>query len=153
MRVIALHGGARVKLESVLAAKGPGVITTRAATPIAEAIALLSRHNIGALVVVDAAGRLSGILSERDVIRHMAASGRPGEATVGDWMTQPVTVATPADDVDSVLRTMTVRRFRHAPVVDGSRLVGIVSIGDLVKAERDDYMGAIETLETQLMDA
>ncbi len=142
-----------MKLESVLAAKGPGVITTGAATSIGEAIALLSRHNIGALVVVDAAGGPAGILSERDIIRHMAASARPGEAVVGDWMTQPVTVATPADDVDSVLRTMTARRFRHVPVVDGSRLVGIVTIGDLVKAERNEYMGAIETLETQLMDA
>lgn len=142
-----------MKLETVLAAKGPGVVTTRAETPIAEAIALLSSHNIGALVVVDAAGGPSGILSERDIIRHLAASGRPSEATVGDWMTQPVTVATPADDVDSVLRTMTARRFRHVPVVDGARLVGIVTIGDLVKAERDEYLGAIETLETQLMDA
>lgn len=142
-----------MKLETVLSAKGPGVVTTTAATSIAEAIALLSRHNIGAVVVVDAAGAPAGILSERDIIRHLAAGEEIDAAAVGDWMTTPVTVATPADDVDSVLRTMTARRFRHVPVVDGARLIGIVTIGDLVKAERDEYMGAIETLETQLMDA
>ncbi len=142
-----------MKLESVLSAKGPGVVTTTAATSMPDAIALLSRHNIGAVVVLDAAGAPAGILSERDIIRHLAAGEDIHGATVGEWMTAPVTVATPADDVDSVLRTMTARRFRHVPVVDGARLVGIVTIGDLVKAERNEYMGAIETLETQLMDA
>ncbi len=153
MQAHEIQGGARVKLETVLSAKGPGVVTTTAATSMAEAIALLSRHNIGAVVVVDAAGAPAGILSERDIIRHLAAGEEIDAAAVGDWMTTPVTVATPADDVDSVLRTMTARRFRHVPVVDGARLIGIVTIGDLVKAERDEYMGAIETLETQLMDA
>ena len=68
-------------------------------------------------------------------------------------MTTPVTVATPADDVDAVLQTMTARRFRHVPVVERGRLLGIVTIGDLVKAERDDFQGAIESLESQLLDA
>ena len=142
-----------MKLESVLAAKGPQVVTTGAGTSITDAIALLANQNIGAVVVVDPAGRPSGILSERDVIRHLAASDGPGGATVGDWMSTPVTVATPSDDVDAVLQTMTAHRFRHVPVVDGSRLIGIVSIGDLVKAQLNDFRGAIETLENQLMDA
>lgn len=142
-----------MKLESVLAAKGPQVITTRAGTSITDAIALLATQNIGAVVVVDAAGTPAGILSERDVIRRMAASQQPGGATVGDWMSTPVIVATPADDVEAVLQTMTAHRFRHVPVVDGTRLIGIVSIGDLVKAQLNDFRGAIETLENQLMDA
>lgn len=142
-----------MKLESVLAAKGPQVVTTGAGTSITDAIALLATQNIGAVVVVDPAGHPSGILSERDVIRHLAASEGPVGATVGDWMSTPVTVATPADDVDAVLQTMTAHRFRHVPVVDGTRLIGIVSIGDLVKAQLNDFRGAIETLENQLMDA
>lgn len=142
-----------MKLESILAAKGPQVITTRAETSINDAITLLARHNIGAVVVVDPAGAPSGILSERDIIRHLAATDTPGGATVGDWMTTPVTVATPADDVDAVLQTMTARRFRHVPVVERGRLLGIVTIGDLVKAERDDFQGAIQSLESQLLDA
>jgi CBS domain-containing protein len=142
-----------VKLESVLAAKGPQVITTRAETSIHDAIALLALHNIGAVVVIDPSERPSGILSERDIIRHLADSHVVTDAIVGDWMTTPVTVATPADDVDAVLQTMTARRFRHVPVVEGGRLIGIVSIGDLVMAERNDYRGAIETLESQLLDA
>jgi CBS domain-containing protein len=142
-----------VKLESILAAKGPQVITTGAGTSISDAIALLAHHNIGAVIVVDPAGAPSGILSERDIIRHLAASDAPAGATVGDWMTSPVTVATPADDVDAVLQTMTARRFRHVPVVERGRLLGMVTIGDLVKAERDDFQGAIESLESQLLDA
>lgn len=142
-----------VKLESVLAAKGPQVFTTLARASIAEAIATLARNSIGALIVVDEAGVPCGILSERDIIRHIAAADAPTEATVGGWMVSPVAVASPADDVESVLRTMTSRRFRHMPVVEGGRLMGMVTIGDLVKAQLNEYRGAVETLETQLMDA
>lgn len=142
-----------MKLESILAAKGPQVITTRAETSIHDAIGLLARHNIGALVVIDSGNRPTGILSERDIIRHVAESDAIEGAVVGDWMTSPVTVAAPSDAIDAVLRTMTAGRFRHVPIVEGGRLIGIVSIGDLVKAERNDYRGVIETLESQLLDA
>jgi CBS domain-containing protein len=142
-----------VKLESILAAKGRQVITTGAETSIRDAIGLLARHNIGALVVIDSGNTPTGILSERDIIRHVAASDPIEGAVVGDWMTAPVTVAAPGDAIDAVLRNMTAGRFRHVPVVEGGRLIGIVSIGDLVKAERNDYRGVVETLESQLLDA
>ncbi len=142
-----------MKLESVLAAKGPQVFTTVAQSPIPTAIDILARNNIGAVIVVDHAGTPCGILSERDIIRHIAADDKPAGATVGDWMASPVTVASPGDDVESVLHTMTARRFRHMPVVEGGRLVGMVTIGDLVKAQLNEYRGAVEALETQLMDA
>ncbi|MBE7517628.1 MAG: CBS domain-containing protein [Thermoflexaceae bacterium] len=142
-----------MKLESVLAAKGPQVFTTPASASIGTAIAALARNNIGALIVVDEAGIPFGILSERDIIRHFAAADDPEKATVGDWMASPVMVASPADDAEAVLRTMTSRRFRHMPVVESGRLVGMVTIGDLVKAQLNEYRGAVETLETQLMDA
>jgi CBS domain-containing protein len=72
---------------------------------------------------------------------------------VADLMTSPVTSGTSNDDVDSVLRTMTTKRFRHLPVVDENELVGMVTIGDLVKAELTEFRGAVATLETRLMNS
>ena len=142
-----------MKLQSVLAAKGPQVFTIDEEASIPDAIGVLARNNIGALIVVEPSGGPCGILSERDIIRHIAADADPDEATVGDWMTSPVTVASPADDLESVLHTMTSRRFRHIPVVEGGQLVGMLTIGDMVKAQLNEYRGAVATLETQLMDA
>jgi len=70
---------------------------------------------------------------------------------VGDVMTKNVIVGVPQDDLINVAHTMTERRFRHLPIVDGKRLIGIVSIGDVLKAQRDAYRGQIDTLETQVM--
>ena len=78
------------------------------------------------------------------------AEAAPTERTVADIMTRDVVVATPTDDLSSVGHTMTERRIRHLPVMDGGRLVGIVSIGDIVKAQRDRYQGEVDTLQVQL---
>jgi CBS domain-containing protein len=83
----------------------------------------------------------------------MAAATEVRSAKVGDLMTSPIVTGRPDDDADSVLRTMTAERFRHLPVVDGGQLVGMVTIGDLVKAELTEFRGAVETLETQLMES
>jgi len=141
-----------VKLSAVLAAKGTKVFTIVPSASIQEAIQELAAANIGALIVVDGRGAPIGILSERDVIRRMAAATEVRSAKVGDLMTSPITTGHPDDDADSVLRTMTARRFRHLPVVDDGQLVGMVTIGDLVKAELTEFRGAVETLETQLME-
>ena len=141
-----------MKLAAVLAAKGPRVFTIGPEATIDEAIGTLALNNIGALIVVDSIGTPSGILSERDVIRRLSTSGAVLDLQVADLMTSPVISGTSNDDLDAVLRTMTERRFRHLPVVDDGELVGMVTIGDLVKAQLTEFRGAVATLETRLMD-
>jgi CBS domain-containing protein len=103
------------------------------------------------LIVLGDDDQVVGIISERDIIHRVAASQDAFAHTVGEVMTKEVVIGVPEDDVMSVAHTMTERRFRHLPILDGSRLIGIVSIGDLLKAQRDQYLGEIDTLETQIM--
>ena len=140
-----------MKLEPVLAAKSSRVFTTTAATSIRDAVRILAENNIGALIVIDGSGLPVGILSERDIIQALARGDAALDATVGDLMTSPVTVAAPVEDAQSVLRTMTSHHFRHVPVVEDGRLVGMVTIADLVKAQLNDALGAIDRLETRLL--
>ena len=140
-----------MNIASVLARKGPKVVTVRPEQTVRQALRLLSDHNIGALVVVDAQSRPVGILSERDIVREGARNERVFDETVAALMTRDVIVGTPADDLAAVGVTMTERRIRHLPVVDGGRLVGMVSIGDVVKAQRDQYQGEVDTLQFQLL--
>jgi CBS domain-containing protein len=139
-----------MNIASLLASKGPTVITIRPEQTIRDALRQLASHNIGALVVVDEAARPVGIISERDIVR---AAGRDESVfgdLVGKIMTREVIVGQPSDDLLVVGSTMTERRIRHLPVVEGGRLVGIVSIGDVVKAQRDKYQGEVDTLQAQL---
>jgi CBS domain-containing protein len=139
-----------MNIAAVLASKGVKVVTIRPAQTIREAVQLLAEHNIGALVVVEGSDRPSGILSERDIVRVLT-----GAETVLDWavsriMTREVIVGAPEDDILTVGHTMTERRIRHLPVMERGRLVGIVSIGDILKAQRDKYQGEVDTLQIQL---
>jgi CBS domain-containing protein len=140
-----------MNIGNILATKGSKVITIHPEQSLKEAIALLTQNRIGALVVVDAAGKPVGILSERDII-HAADhnSSTLFTQTVKDNMTTHVIHATPHDDLHAVSKTMTDKRFRHMPVMDGGKLVGIVSIGDVVKAQMNDYRGTIDNLQSQL---
>ena len=140
-----------MKISTILATKGMNVITARPEQSLRDAIAMLVRHNIGALVVVDEAGQLIGILSERDIIHEAARSEQIFSRTVGEVMTRDVITALPSDDVKSVEQTMTNRRIRHLPIIDHDKLAGIVSIGDVVKAQLDEYEGEIDTLQTQII--
>jgi CBS domain-containing protein len=140
-----------MNIASLLATKGGLVVTARAEQTIRDALGLLARHNIGALVVVDERHLPIGILSERDVVRAADRDAQIFSRSVGSLMTRDVIVATPQDDLMTVGTTMTERRIRHLPVVEGGRLVGIVSIGDVVKAERDRYRGEVDTLQIQLL--
>lgn len=142
-----------MKLSTVLAAKGSRVFTITPESPIREAVAVLAANNIGALIVVDSNGAPTGIISERDIIRRLSASRSVLDSTVGDLMSSPIVSGTSNDDLESVLRTMTTRRFRHLPVVDDGVLVGMVTIGDLVKAQLNEFRGAVATLETRLMES
>jgi CBS domain-containing protein len=139
-----------MNIASILAQKGGRVVTCRAEQSIRLALSALAEHNIGALVVVDEAGGAVGVLSERDVVREAARDERLFGRAVGEIMTRDVIFGVPEDDLRAVRRTMTERRIRHVPVVAEGRLVGIVSIGDVVKAELDQYLGEVDTLQTQI---
>jgi CBS domain-containing protein len=139
-----------MNIASILARKGPMAVTVRPDQSIRDALALLARHNIGALVAVDGEHPV-GILSERDIVREAAHNDKFFLRAVADLMTRDVITGQPHDDLLSVAHTMTERRIRHLPVVDKGRLVGMVSIGDIVKAQRDQYQGEVDTLQTQLL--
>lgn len=139
-----------MNIQSILAIKGTHVVTIRPQQSIREALTTLVTHNIGALVVVNNAGLPVGILSERDIILTAATNEAVFSQSVGALMTREAVTGVPEDDLEAVAHTMTEKRIRHIPVVEQERLVGIVSIGDIVKAQRDQYQGELYTLQTQL---
>jgi CBS domain-containing protein len=140
-----------MKIADILASKGSKVITIRPHQTIKNAIDMLENHNIGGLVVVDSGENIVGIITERDLIRFAASDHPDFTVSVGEVMTSSVIIGVPQDDINAVAFTMTEKRFRHLPVVEGGRLVGIVTIGDLVKAQRDRYEGEIHTLRIQII--
>lgn len=139
-----------MKISTILATKGDKVITARPDQTLHEASGLLVAHRIGALIVVNEGNQVVGILSERDLVREAASHGGHLTRTIGEVMTQPVLTGSPHDDVRSVLRTMTDHRFRHMPILDGGKLAGMISIGDVVKAQLDEYSGEIDSLQDSI---
>ncbi|MGQ4809369.1 Inosine-5'-monophosphate dehydrogenase [Candidatus Entotheonellaceae bacterium PAL068K] len=139
-----------MNIQSILAIKGTHVVTIHPQQSIREALTTLVTHNIGALVVVNNVGLPVGILSERDIILTAATNEAVFSQSVGSIMTREVVTGVPEDDLEAVAHTMTEKRIRHIPVVEQERLLGIVSIGDIVKAQRDQYQGELYTLQTQL---
>lgn len=126
-------------VSQVLAAKGDKVFTTAPTDSLESVATRLWTRRIGCLIVVDADHDVIGLVSERDVVRVVAEGGcddltRPAS----DFMTHEVVMAAPSETVDAILARMTDRRIRHMPVCEGRRLVGIVSIGDLVKTKIED---------------
>ena len=139
-----------MQISTILAKKGSTVFTIRPDQTVREAVTLLVNERIGAAVVIEATGRPVGILSERDILRELARNENVLNEPVSRVMTADVIIARPGDDTRAVSKTMTVKRFRHLPVMDHHELVGIVSIGDVVKAQLDEYEGEIETLQTRV---
>jgi len=126
-------------ISDVLTHKGSAVEQIRAEEKVAEAVRRLSEHRIGALVVEDRWMRVAGIFSERDLVNAMARDGAAALARkVSDLMSSPVITCAPTDTVDAALAKMTLARIRHLPVLDSGHLLGIVSIGDLVKQRLDE---------------
>ena len=122
-------------VASILAAKGRDVLTTTPTRSVADAVAVLARRRIGALVVVDEGDRIVGIVSERDIVRLIATRDFDAlEQPVSAIMTKSVMTCSEGETINSVMARMTRGRFRHLPVVGEGRLRGIVSIGDVVKA-------------------
>jgi CBS domain-containing protein len=135
-----------MRIADVLRNKGTDVETVGPDAAVPDLVARMAARNIGALPVLDG-GRLVGIVSERDVVRHLHAGGAGVLALrAADLMTADVTTCSPGDDVAELAAVMTAGRFRHLPVVVDGALTGIVSIGDLVKARID----ALEQERAQL---
>ncbi len=136
-----------MRVESILKIKGRDVETVRPDTSVVVTIHKLTTLGIGALVVSGDGERVDGVVSERDILRGLNKHGaRLLDLTVSDVMSRQVPVCTPEDSLQSVMAEMTRSRNRHLPVTDGDRLVGIISIGDVVKHRLDDMQ-----LETNVL--
>lgn len=135
-------------VETIINRKGREVVTISPAATLGQAAALLAQHNVGAVVVSRDGSAVDGILSERDIVRRFAADDGVGTASVpvSQTMTADVHVAQPTTTVDELMQVMTTHRIRHVPVVEGGGLVGIVSIGDVVKNRIDDLETQAESL-------
>ena len=121
-------------VATILLAKGQEVITIRPEQTLQEAAAILAGKRIGAIVVIDAAGDLKGILSERDIVRAVAESGAHClDDKVARHMTGKVVTTTRSSTILATMEQMTAGRFRHVPVMHDGKLEGLISIGDLVK--------------------
>ncbi len=133
----------------ILAAKGRDVVTTQPHRTLSEVAAMLSDRGIGAIVITGADGYVLGIISERDIVRAMARYGGAAlDHAVSRHMTAKVITTDERATLDSLMEVMTGGRFRHVPVVENSRLVGLVSIGDVVK----HHVADIETEQRALKD-
>jgi CBS domain-containing protein len=123
------------------------VATTTPDTSVFDAIRQMADHNVGALVVMDG-GRIAGVISERDYARKVALKGRSSKGTpVRDVMTSPVMTVRPEQTNEECMALMTQHRLRHLPVMEGERMVGVISIGDLVKDIISEQKQIIEQLE------
>ena len=140
-----------MNIQSILARKGTDVVTAQPQQSVRQALAVLVDKNIGAVVVVNDIGQPIGILSERDIIRAAAGNEAVFSLPINALMSKELVTGVPDDDLEAVAHTMTEKRIRHVPVVEQGRLVGIVSIGDVVKAQRDQYQGELYTLETMML--
>lgn len=140
-----------MRVADLLRAKGASVATVAPGTTVTELLAGLARHNVGAMVVVAPDGGIAGIVSERDVVRRINDYGPTVLAgPVADIMTKLVASAAPGDSVDQLSVLMTERRIRHVPVLEEGRLVGIVSIGDVVKSRIERLEKSQEQLEAYI---
>jgi CBS domain-containing protein len=140
-----------MNVKQILKLKGSSDVATIApGARVAEAARILGERRYGALVVAEGEGGILGILSERDIVRGLGAEGaRVLERTVSEIMTADVMTCTPNETVGSVMSRMTEGRFRHMPVVEGGRMTGLLSIGDVVKArirQMEDENAAMQDL-------
>ncbi len=141
-------------VSQVLGAKGDLVFTASPRDSVDAVAAMLNTRRVGAIVVVDGDRDVVGIVSERDIVRIIAEQGASGLAQpVANCMTQDVIFAKPTEAVDAILGRMTDRRTRHLPVCAGDKLIGIVSIGDLVKAKIAETEAEAEGLRAYIAAA
>ncbi|MDO6590598.1 histidine kinase [Loktanella sp. D2R18] len=129
-----------------------GVVSVRPGDPVSAAVALLSEKRIGTVVVSSDGAALDGILSERDVVRELGKRGASCLSDkVSDLMTAKLITCTPEEQTDAVLEKMTAGRFRHMPVLEDGKMIGLISIGDMVKARLSELAMEKDALEGMIM--
>jgi CBS domain-containing protein len=141
-------------VRAILAEKGHDVVTLTPTVSVADAIALLAKHRIGALIVASDDRVIKGILSERDIVRSLAEDGAGAlDRSVSELMTANVKVCTEAHTVNDVMEIMTRGRFRHLPVERDGKLIGVVSIGDVVKRRIEEVQREAEEIRAYIATA
>jgi CBS domain-containing protein len=141
-------------VAAILRHKGYEVASVRPTVTVADLVRQLSIKRIGAVVVQDAADQLLGIVSERDVVHALAANGAQAlEMTAGQLMTRALKTATPKTTVAEAMAMMTAGRFRHLPVLEDGTLLGIISIGDVVKARIMQQENEVDSLKAYVAGA
>ncbi len=139
-------------VRDILSTKGGRVTTIKPDAKISATSKLLSQHRIGAVLVTDAADKIVGIISERDIVRGLAShGGSVAELSVTDLMTRDVRTCGLGDTIADIMGIMTALRVRHLPVLDDGKLVGIVSIGDVVKYRLDEAKLEVESLRDYVL--
>ena len=140
-------------VRNILQSKGPEIWSVEPETPVMAALKIMDEKNIGALVVARG-GSVLGILSERDYARKLVLKGRSSsDATVQDLMTSSVITVTPDQSMDQCMDLMTSKRIRHLPVVENDKLIGLISIGDVVKAVISEKEFLVKQLENYITGA
>lgn len=141
-------------VKAILADKGRDIVTIDPASTLADAVKLLAANRIGAIVVTGAEGRVAGILSERDIVRTLAAQGAGSlDAPVSESMTRKVVTCAETETISEIMERMTAGKFRHVPVLDQGRLIGIVSIGDVVKSRLEEMARESDALRDYIRTA
>ncbi len=143
-----------MNVEAILRNKGRSVVTIGAEATVGQAVELMRRKGIGAIVVSEDGVAVQGILSERDVVHALAERGaRLLELSVAELMTRQVRTCKPGDGIAELMAEMTGRRIRHLPVLQDGRLAGIVSIGDVVKNRLDEVESEASSLRQFIASA
>ena len=139
-------------VSDILSQKGGLVFTVTPGTSVAQLAQQLSARRIGSVLVLDGEGSVAGIVSERDLVRALASHGAKAmELEARQVMTRDVVTCDPDDSIDQVMQTMTQGRFRHLPVVRHGELLGLVSIGDVVKARLEETKHETEALKAYIV--
>jgi len=143
-----------MNVDRILSMKGRNVVSIEAHQTLSEAARLLSERRIGAVVVVDGMRPVSGILSERDIVKAVAAHGaRALDEPVSRFMTGQVVTCTGRSSINDLMELMTQQKFRHVPVVEEGRLVGIISIGDVVKQRVEEIEAESQAIKEYIATA
>jgi len=123
------------KVKDILAVKGSAIVSVGPDATLYEALEVMADRNVGAVLVIDEKGKVAGIFSERDFVRKIIIKGRSGDSTkVKEIMTAQVLYVQPDTGIADCMNLMTQKRIRHLPVLEGEKPVGVISIGDVVKA-------------------
>ena len=134
-------------VSQIIGRKGSRVVSVSRESPVLEAIRVMAEHHIGAVLVMEG-GQLIGIASERDYARKVILQGRSSHDTpVAVIMTSPVVCVTPQDTLAECMTIMTEKHIRHLPVIDGEQVIGVISIGDLVKETIEEQKQEISLLQ------